>query len=142
METVEEPLMNHGFIIMQPIYEGCLITRIIDIESEKEIFSSSLELPKLNDPQKVGSAITYFRRYTLQSLLGINAHDDDGNRAAKKETVSKCVIESATNAINECNTLADLQLIWTNNKELQKEKFFIDAKNNRKQILEQNGISN
>ena len=31
----------------------------------------------------MGSAITYYRRYTLQSLLGLSADDDDGNMAQK-----------------------------------------------------------
>jgi hypothetical protein len=39
-------------------------------------------LPNLQDPQKLGSAITY-RRYTLQSLLGLQAEDDDGNKAKR-----------------------------------------------------------
>lgn len=30
----------------------------------------------------MGSAITYYRRYTLQSLLGIQADDDDANKAS------------------------------------------------------------
>lgn len=35
-------------------------------------------------PQAVGSAITYARRYSLQSILGIAAEDDDGNAASGK----------------------------------------------------------
>jgi len=37
-----------------------------------------------NDPQKHGSEITYYRRYTLQSLLAMQADDDDGNAASKR----------------------------------------------------------
>ena len=59
--------------------------KIIEIETGDEI-CSSLELPPLTDPQKIGSAITYYRRYTLQSLLGIQAEDDDANKASGKET--------------------------------------------------------
>jgi hypothetical protein len=33
------------------------------------------------DPQKVGSAITYLRRYALQALVGIAPEDDDGEAA-------------------------------------------------------------
>ena len=36
------------------------------------------------DPQKLGSEITYYRRYTLQSLLGLQAEDDDANMTVKK----------------------------------------------------------
>jgi hypothetical protein len=42
-----------------------------------------LILPELNDPQKIGSCITYYRRYTLASLL-LQAEDDDANLASKK----------------------------------------------------------
>ena len=62
-----------------------VVSKIIEIETGDEI-CSSLELPALNDPQKIGSAITYYRRYTLQSLLGIQAEDDDANKASGKET--------------------------------------------------------
>jgi len=43
------------------------------------------------DPQKIGSAITFYRRYTLQSLLGLQSEDDDGNKAIppKKTNVVK-----------------------------------------------------
>jgi hypothetical protein len=37
-----------------------------------------------SDPQKVGGAITYFRRYSLLCLLGLTPEeDDDGNAAAR-----------------------------------------------------------
>lgn len=38
------------------------------------------------DPQRLGSAITYLRRYTVSSLLGITPdEDDDGNAAKPRE---------------------------------------------------------
>ena len=40
--------------------------------------------PVKNDPQGVGSCITYFRRYSLQSMVGIAPEDDDGNAASGK----------------------------------------------------------
>ena len=46
--------------------------------------SSSLELQPVSDPQKLGSTITYFRRFTLQGLIGIRTKDDDGNQASGK----------------------------------------------------------
>lgn len=35
------------------------------------------------DPQKMGSGITYAKRYGLQSMLGLPSEDDDGNEASK-----------------------------------------------------------
>lgn len=39
-------------------------------------------------PQPVGSAITYLKRYGLQSLLGIPSADDDGNAASHRRSSS------------------------------------------------------
>jgi hypothetical protein len=65
---------------MQPIENGCVVTRILDCEDGQSV-ESSLMLPAIQDPQKLGSAVTYFRRYTLQSLLSLQAEDDDANTA-------------------------------------------------------------
>ena len=54
---------------------------IQDTESEGRIVSS-IPLPEIQDPQKIGGAITYYRRYALVSLLGLQAEDDDGNTAS------------------------------------------------------------
>lgn len=35
------------------------------------------------NPQQLGSALTYARRYTLQSVLGVSADDDDDGNAAQ-----------------------------------------------------------
>ncbi|MEE9571969.1 MAG: ERF family protein, partial [Candidatus Neomarinimicrobiota bacterium] len=79
---VEPLLQRHGLLLLQPIRSGLVVSLIIDPESGQEI-SSDIELPSIADPQKLGSAITYYRRYTLQSLLGLQAEDDDGNVASK-----------------------------------------------------------
>ena len=39
--------------------------------------------PNYENPQKIGSAITYAKRYTLQSVYGLPSEDDDGNEASK-----------------------------------------------------------
>jgi len=81
IEAVEPILEKHNLLLLQPIENGCVVTRIYDIESEMTM-ESGMALPNIQDPQKLGSAITYYRRYTLQSLLGLLAQDDDGNTAA------------------------------------------------------------
>jgi len=37
----------------------------------------------MQNPQKVGSAVTYAKRYTLQAVYGLPSEDDDGNEASK-----------------------------------------------------------
>ncbi len=90
IDAVEPILLEKGLLMLQPIQNGNVTTVIIDCESSESI-ESSIALPALQDPQKLGSAITYFRRYTLQSLLGLMAEDDDANKASaptKKPTLT------------------------------------------------------
>ena len=42
-----------------------------------------LSQSNIENPQKIGSAITYAKRYTLQSLYGLPSEDDDGNKASE-----------------------------------------------------------
>jgi hypothetical protein len=95
IDAVEPILLEKGLLMLQPIQNGNVTTIIIDCESSESIESSIL-LPALQDPQKLGSAITYFRRYTLQSLLSLQAEDDDANKASRKDTLSD---ERFTNAL-------------------------------------------
>jgi len=43
--------------------------------------------PIKNDPQGVGSAITYMRRYALQAMAGVAPEDDDGNHASGRQAM-------------------------------------------------------
>lgn len=79
LEHVEPLLEKNGLILIQPIERGVVASEIYDIESGESI-ASSLNLPEIADPQKIGSCISYYRRYTLQSLLAIQAEDDDANK--------------------------------------------------------------
>ena len=82
LKHVEPLLQKNGLLLLQPIYKGYVISEIIEIESGEKI-QSGLQLPEMDDPQKLGSAVTYYRRYTLQSLLGLQAEDDDANAASE-----------------------------------------------------------
>ena len=80
--AVVKPILNkHGIVLLQGLcaVEGKigLSTRLL---SDKDEIAFNCPIPECSDPQKYGSAITYFRRYSLQSLLALEAEDDDGNR--------------------------------------------------------------
>lgn len=75
--------------IQAPIYDSeqgyGLETTIIHKNGETKTFSPFYVDMKMADPQKVGSLITYLRRYTLSSIFGICSEtDDDGNAASNK----------------------------------------------------------
>lgn len=82
IESIEPLLLKNDLVLLQPIKEGLVCTQIVDINTG-EMVESQMMLPNIQDPQKIGSAVTYFRRYTLQSLLGVNGSDDDGQQATK-----------------------------------------------------------
>lgn len=88
-----KPILNaNGVIVMQPIAnldgKPVLNTWIIDAESGEEL-RTYLLLPENNNPQQMGSAITYFRRYALQALFLLEGEDDDGNTASVVENPDK-----------------------------------------------------
>jgi hypothetical protein len=82
IEEVEPILLENRLLLLQPIEDGYVYSRIVDIDSA-EICESCMKLPEITDPQKIGSAVTYYRRYTLQSLLCLQAVDDDANTASQ-----------------------------------------------------------
>ena len=86
IEHVSPILQKHKLLLLQPIRDNRVFSLILDLDGG--IVESSLELPANLDAQKIGSAVTYYRRYTLQSLLGLQAEDDDGNGAIPKKTTS------------------------------------------------------
>lgn len=79
-----EPFLEiHKVVLLQPIKDNYVVTQLHDLESG-EVLESSIRLPESMKPQDIGSAITYYRRYSLQSLLSLQAEDDDGNKASVK----------------------------------------------------------
>jgi len=112
LDAVEPILLKYNLIILQPILEGQVVTQIIDIETGEKV-ESKLLLPILNDPQKQIAGVTYFRRATLQSLLSLQAIDNDGNElrdADKKEKLSEERFSSALNALAEGKVTKELLL--------------------------------
>lgn len=88
IEHIHPLLSKYNLILLQPISGTVISSQIIDIDSG-EMIDSSIDFALLSDPQKMGSLITYYRRYTLQSLLGLRAEDDDANAASGRDTDDK-----------------------------------------------------
>lgn len=84
IKQLQPLLKKHRLLLLQPIEEDMVYSKIICIDGTGGVISA-LKLPAITDPQKLGSAITYYRRYTLASLLGLQAVDDDANIASNKQ---------------------------------------------------------
>jgi hypothetical protein len=96
LSTVEPVLLENGLLLIQPIQGNSVCTQIVDIDSGA-MLESCMDLPQGITPQQMGSAITYYRRYTLQSALSLQAVDDDGQQASK-ETPTETKKESLSDA--------------------------------------------
>lgn len=84
LEVIMPILNDLGITLHQPIVvkEGKNVISTILTDEGTTLIQSHIVLPDLQDPQKLGSAITYYRRYSLVSLLALEAEDDDGNTAS------------------------------------------------------------
>jgi hypothetical protein len=60
------------------------LTTILMHTSGEYIETTALTRPTKMDPQGIGSAMTYARRYGLQSIVGVAADDDDDGHAGSR----------------------------------------------------------
>lgn len=85
LDSIKDPLIEAGLAVCQfPSGDHGLSTIIIHAESGEFIEAEYTMKPAKDDPQGIGSAITYQRRYALAAALGLNIDDDDDGNAASK----------------------------------------------------------
>lgn len=86
VEAIKKPLTDNGLSYLQGFGwddQGALIVHTRLLHSSGQWVESDLRVrPVKDDPQGVGSAVSYGRRYALQSLVGLTADDDDGNASS------------------------------------------------------------
>jgi hypothetical protein len=90
LDTIQKPLSECGLAISQFPDANALTTIILHAESG-EWMESSYVMPvaKQNDPQAMGSAITYARRQSIGSILNLNIDDDDDGEKAMGRQIPK-----------------------------------------------------
>ena len=81
IEAVKGPLNHHGITILQTHDENAVETILVHVSGQYIGSRTPVVCAKQNDPQALGSAISYARRYGLQSMLSLPAEDDDGEKA-------------------------------------------------------------
>lgn len=98
--VAREPLTKNGLAVVQ--------TFGTDADGKPEIFTTLMHKSgqwvrgkiKMNpvkaDPQSVGSAITYGRRYSLSAIVGIAPTDDDDGNAASGRTAPNKPVDRKT----------------------------------------------
>ena len=86
IEAVIDALNDNGIMLMQQTHlceDGVIVETIFIHESGETMSGGKLHVPAAkHDPQGYGSALTYAKRYSLQSACGIAPEDDDGNKGS------------------------------------------------------------
>lgn len=84
-DAIREPFAANGLAVSQTMdvrEDGRTVLRTRLMHASGEYLEGAMMLPDDPNPQKMGSAITYYRRYSLMAIAGIPAEDDDGNAAS------------------------------------------------------------
>lgn len=93
-EKINPLLQKHGLGFSQPLHGNQIKTIIYHVESGEYLESltdipTNVQLKGMNDFQVLGSAITYLRRYSLSSILGlVTDKDTDASGEQGKEVLS------------------------------------------------------
>ena len=98
VEAVKTAFAENGLSYVQfPIEEaGRIGIETILMHSSGEFLSNSFTVAlSKQDAQAAGSALTYCRRYSLQSIAGIPSEDDDGNSESKAPTYTTPLTQMA-----------------------------------------------
>lgn len=85
---------------------------------------SPLPVKDSNDPQKLGSAITYMRRYNLTALLEIEEDDDDGNGASNNQNSHQKLGNIAAGVKGEMNQLKNIKKSNDDDKKEKAQSYF------------------
>jgi hypothetical protein len=91
MEVVKQPLLDQGISVLQPVghtESGQTYVETVLLHESGEFIADTMIVTcaKEKDPQAQGSAISYARRYSLQSMLFVPALDDDGEGAMNRNS--------------------------------------------------------
>lgn len=79
-------LKKNKMVVFHTGKDGNVVTTLADVESD-DLIESSFPIQEGIEPQKVGSAITYAKRYNLGMIFNIITDgDDDGNSTSPKNT--------------------------------------------------------
>jgi hypothetical protein len=86
LEAVEPALLKHGLVIVHQVddlEDKAVMITTLHHESGQKI-CTTMAMPSFTDAQKMGSWITYARRYSIICMLSVcSDEDDDGTKASQ-----------------------------------------------------------
>jgi hypothetical protein len=88
-DAIRKPLADNGLAVVQTPdqVDGDVILRTLLVHASGQWIVSDLRMrPAKADPQGIGSALSYARRYALAAMVGATSdEDDDGNGATQPQ---------------------------------------------------------
>jgi hypothetical protein len=136
-KTIKPLLKKHGLGFTQPLSGSNIKTIIFHIESG-EVLESEVNIPQdvtlkgMNTFQVMGSAITYYRRYSLSAALGLIT-DKDIDAKGEEETPLKWLNPNTKewdNAVSKEVSIDEVKKYYKiskENEELYNNIFLCDA---------------
>ena len=92
LEAIAPALLANNLLLIQPtlVRDNLTVLKTLLIHAESgEQLESELTIPAIADPQKLGAAMTYYRRFSICSLLAIAPDDDDDGTTTKATATVK-----------------------------------------------------
>lgn len=128
LAEVKGKIIANGFTLLQYVKDGKLVARLVWTETGEDMMVSEMDLVGATDMQKLGSAVTYARRYTLLPMLQAQCEDDDGNVAThgtkapvfgnNTKNTQNTSVEAFVEQIQQATSEKQLGALWYKWKEV------------------------
>jgi len=122
LAAVVPALNNNGIVLLQPLVniDGKNFVKTVLMHESGETFESLAEIfcKNTNDAQAYGSGVTYARRYSLSSIVGIGSEDDDAQKAVQAKPMATAEILAKAKATNA--TMAQIKTKYSVTAEQEK----------------------
>lgn len=147
MQSVKKEMLEEGILIAQSLTrnseydEMVILTELILVNDPIQRISDTTPviLREKNNPQALGSAITYARRYGLQTLACIETENDHAHVALSgkivEEVFDQAKIEEIIQKIEEIENLEDLKNFYSKIGKYKTISEIIKAKDIKKKGL-------
>ena len=103
-------LEKYKLLVFHYSKEGGVVTAVVDVESGEKV-ESFFPLQQNLEPQKVGSAISYAKRYNLGQIFNIVTDVDDDANSTKEIKVSKPRTTESMNKTSQRIEAVDEQVV-------------------------------
>lgn len=102
MEACKDAFNENGIVVLQPVVtdgtETYVETMLLHESGEYISAKMVVSCKNKDNPQEMGSAVSYAKRYSLQAIALIPSEDDDGEAVAKNYRASAPVSKPVTPA--------------------------------------------